>query len=124
VPLLLFHRLGRSSGFIEQRQRRRLGEFLVRTAAPASKQIDGGIACRCEQKRPGAGNGFAFVRPQRAYVGFLHQIVVVGQRRKPLQQTGAQRRFVGLDVFGKSTGLFSRGHRGDAAARTELNRTI
>jgi uncharacterized protein len=53
------------------------------------------------------------VRPQRAYVGFLHQIVVVGQRRKPLQQTGAQRRFVGLDVFGKSTGLFSRAAAAD-----------
>ena len=79
-------------------------------AAATAEEVDGGVAGGGEQKGSGVGDASAGVGAEGSNVGFLHEIVVVGQSGKPFREVGAQGWFVGLNLLGKPLGLFGRGH--------------
>jgi hypothetical protein len=54
---------------------------------------------------PGGGEA------QESDVGFLHEVVVIGQGGETLRKIGAEGGLVGLHVLGEPAGLFGRGHR-------------
>ena len=78
--------------------------------APA-KEIDGGVAGGGEKKGFGMGEAVGVGEAQEPDVGFLHEVVVIGQGGETLRKIGAEGGLVGLHVLGKPAGLFGRGHR-------------
>ena len=109
-PLLALGALRDPWRLINQWQHRKLGKLLVRVPAPAPEQVDRRVTRSRKEKRPRARHPPALVSPQGPHIGFLHEIIVVGQCGKTFRQIRPERRFMGLDLLRKPAGLLESGH--------------
>ena len=107
------HRLRSRRGRVEQGKRDQvvgvfLGEGLVRVSVATTEEIDRGIARGGEKEGLGVEQARWVLDLQYANVGFLNEVVVIGQRGKTFGKIRAQGWLVGLHVLVKPSFLFDR----------------
>ena len=109
--VILVHLLTRPGLILQDYELNQIRHGLGRLRTPAAEEIEGDVAGGGKKKRLCVAHSAIGLRAEEARVGFLHKIVGIAESGETRLQVCPQRRFMGLDLLGKPTGLFRRKHK-------------